>query len=438
MMNLVVLAALWLPCRALVVHRGAPSRALPLRATFFDTEGRLERTGAPPDAALGREPPLYVPIHDGLVAVRPDGDDADGTLAPAFLSAAEAAPFLAEPESVAAWLGSMPCGGGERRPARDFWLLELSHREAAPALGAAGARWAPLRGKAGGGGAQAVLGARSRMRRDDDVALVASARALGLWHRSVRFCAACGGATAPHRAGRNRKCGACGARYRPRVDPSIIVLVARGDECLLGRQASWPAGRYSTLAGFVELGETFEEAVVREVREEAGVTCDRSTLRFVASQPWLFPRSLMVGFVVETADTALEVDESELEDARWFSRAHVLEHLARQGDSDAPATPGEFHVPSGISLARKLIEAWALGPGAEKPAAPAPPADPVVSEKEEAPKASRMEFPPRFSSADNMREGAPLREVGYMGARSGSGFRGPGGAPTEPTEPIVK
>ena len=107
---------------------------------------------------------------------------------------------------------------------------------------------------------------------------------------------------------------------RPRVDPSIIVLVARGDECLLGRQASWPAGRYSTLAGFVELGETFEEAVVREVREEAGVTCDRSTLRFVASQPWLFPRSLMVGFVVETADTALEVDESELEDARWFSR----------------------------------------------------------------------------------------------------------------------
>ena len=274
------------------------------------------------------------------------------------------------------------------------------------------------------------------MARDDDVALVASARALGLWHRSVRYCAACGGETAPHRAGRNRRCVVCGARYRPRVDPSIIVLVARGDECLLGRQAAWPAGRYSTLAGFVELGETFEEAVVREVREKAGVACDRSTLRRRVAGVAL-QRSLMVGFVVETADTALEVDESELEDALVLG-AHVLEHLARQGDSDAPATPGEFHVPSGISLARKLIEAWALGPGAEKPAAPAPPAGPVVSEKEEAPKASRMEFPPRFSSADNMREGAPLREVGYMGARSGSGFRGPGGAPTEPTEPIVK
>jgi NAD+ diphosphatase len=98
--------------------------------------------------------------------------------------------------------------------------------------------------------------------------------------------------------------------------------------------------------------------VLREMEEEAGVRCDRSTLRFVASQPWLFPRSLMVGYTVEAADDSLSVDPAELEDAQWFDKEYVRAELARQGNSDSPALPGGFHVPSRISLARTIIESW--------------------------------------------------------------------------------
>ena len=118
------------------------------------------------------------------------------------------------------------------------------------------------------------------------------------------------------------------------------------------------AGRFSTLAGFVEFGETLEECVLREVREESGVAVRRDSVRFVASQPWLFPRSLMVGFLAEADSDALDVDETELDGAAWFEREYVREQLARQGDSDAPPEPGAFHVPSRISLARTLIDAW--------------------------------------------------------------------------------
>ncbi|EGB07236.1 hypothetical protein AURANDRAFT_5660, partial [Aureococcus anophagefferens] len=128
--------------------------------------------------------------------------------------------------------------------------------------------------------------------------LLGTARGLADWHAHNGYCASCGGPTKPARHGRNRQCVDCDTRVRPRLDPSVIVLVTneRRDRCLLGRAKGWAPGRWSTLAGFVEFGESLEECVVREIAEEAGVAPDRASLRQVASQPWLFPRSLMVGY----------------------------------------------------------------------------------------------------------------------------------------------
>ena len=127
--------------------------------------------------------------------------------------------------------------------------------------------------------------------------------------------------------------------------------------CLLGRKAVWPPGRYSTLAGFVEFGETLEECVVREVREESGVLVDPSSIRFVASQPWLFPRSLMMGFIAEASDPTVQVDADELEDVGWFDRATLqgaLESLEEASDG----TPASLNVPSRASLANTLMRTW--------------------------------------------------------------------------------
>ncbi len=328
-------------------------------APFFDTNLRLQRTTAPAADSV----PMYVPVYKGDLCVAPVAAQAERgrDCEPVLLSVEAASKFLDHDECIAQWLGTAEDGSalaahaeGEETPG--FWLLELSHLETAPELGT----WAPLRASRGpGGGEAAILGGSDvRLTSDDDVALLATARGLALWHRSMPHCSACGGKTAPFRHGRNRRCEACGTRFRPRLDPSVIVLVTRGEQCLLGRKKEWPAGRHSTLAGFVEFGETFEECVLREMMEEAGVHCDRTSLRFVASQPWLFPRSLMVGFIVETEDEALRVDEAELEDAQWFDREFVRAELAKQGDLDTPAEPGGFHVPSSISLARTIIERW--------------------------------------------------------------------------------
>jgi NAD+ diphosphatase len=291
---------------------------------------------------------MYVPVHDGSLCIAP------GTGSPILLDAAEAAPFLEHPDCYSAWLGT----GEEGKLATvadrpGFHLLELSHLETPPPLGE-GSVWAPLRGSEG-----AILGRESVLLDDDDhIALLSTARGLALWHNSVRFCSQCGGRTQPCRHGRNRCCTQCTARFRPRLDPSVIVLVTRGDYCLLGRQKQWAEGRWSTLAGFVEFGETLEECVLREMEEEAGVRCERSSLQYVATQPWLFPRSFMVGYIVETADETLKVAADELGGARWFERSYLREQLALQGDSDAPSEPGAFHVPSRVSLARTIIEAW--------------------------------------------------------------------------------
>ena len=183
-----------------------------------------------------------------------------------------------------------------------------------------------------------------------EMALYAAARSLVAWHARHGFCANCGHATAPFRAGWGRACPACGTEHFPRVDPVVIMLAEHGDRVLVGRQARFPPGRYSALAGFVEPGESVEEAVARELHEEAGIAV--ANVRYLASQPWPFPSQLMIACIATAADDALTIDMTELEDARWMTREEVRAALA--GDAEAPFEPPPPH-----AIARTLLEAWA-------------------------------------------------------------------------------
>lgn len=159
------------------------------------------------------------------------------------------------------------------------------------------------------------------------LAMLAQARSLIHWHESHRFCARCGAASQLAEGGYRRHCNACGADHFPRTDPVVIMAVYNGGKVLLGRQAAWTAGMYSTLAGFLEPGETIEEAVAREVREEAGIKV--RNVQYVASQPWPFPASLMIGAMAEAVSDVLSIDKTELEDARWFTREEARQMLER-------------------------------------------------------------------------------------------------------------
>lgn len=172
-----------------------------------------------------------------------------------------------------------------------------------------------------------------------ELALYGGARSMIDWHARHRFCARCGHPTALAKGGWQRDCGHCGAPHFPRVDPVAIMLVEHEGALLLGRQAQFPPRRYSALAGFVEPGETVEEAVAREVFEEAGVRVRGVT--YIASQPWPFPSQLMIGCHAWAESRELAVDPSEIEDAQWFTRAEVAQAMERGEDSDTfvPATP---------------------------------------------------------------------------------------------------
>ena len=182
----------------------------------------------------------------------------------------------------------------------------------------------------------------------DEANLVAHARALILWHRSQLFCGVCGSRADADAGGNARLCGnpGCGKVLFPRVDPAIIVLVADGDRCLLGRQASWPEDRYSTIAGFVEPGESLEDAVRREVYEETNI--EVGEVRYHSSQPWPFPSSLMLGFMASALSNAIALNDAELEDAAWFSREDLVS--------------GKPKLPYRISIARRLIDDWLASP----------------------------------------------------------------------------
>jgi NAD+ diphosphatase len=180
-----------------------------------------------------------------------------------------------------------------------------------------------------------------------DTGLMVHAVGLENWQRTHRFCSRCGERTVIAAAGHIRRCPACGAEHYPRTDPAVIMGVTdEDDRLLLGRQVHWPEGRFSTLAGFVEPGESIEQAVRREVHEEVGITVGR--VEYIASQPWPFPSSLMLGFMARATSTDIDVDGDEIHEARWFSREELR----------AAFESGEVLAPYGISIAARLIELW--------------------------------------------------------------------------------
>jgi len=179
----------------------------------------------------------------------------------------------------------------------------------------------------------------------DDLALLGYARAMVHWHLQHRYCGRCGTLMQSERAGHERVCSHCGTHWFPRIDPAIIVLVTDAERCLLGRQASWPKGRYSTIAGFVEHGETLEAAVLREVREETDI--EVRAPRYVSSQPWPYPGSLMLGFRAEAASHAIRCNDGELEHAAWFSR-----------DDIADSVNAGLMMPPSRSISYRLIREW--------------------------------------------------------------------------------
>ena len=181
-----------------------------------------------------------------------------------------------------------------------------------------------------------------------EAATYAAARSLILWHARHGFCAVCGHATAPFRAGWGRRCPNCSAEHFPRTDPVVIMIAEHDDRALLGRQPAWPPGRYSALAGFLEPGESIEEAVAREIGEEAGVRV--SDVRYVASQPWPFPSQLMIACIARAEDDAITLDANELEDAIWVPRDEVRRILA--------GAEGAFLPPPRYAIARTLLETW--------------------------------------------------------------------------------
>lgn len=283
---------------------------------------------------------MIVPGFTGATIDRADNLRGD----PAGIAAALADPAarvlrLAELEPVA------PDGRLEWRPVRPGEELVLLGVDAhGPCFAAV-----PAEVTRGGSRGPELMGLIATLPREE-AALYASARSLVDWHARHRFCAACGGATRPFKGGWGRRCDACDAQHFPRTDPVVIMLAQHDGRALLGRGLGWGERRYSALAGFVEPGESIEEAVARELWEEAGIRV--RDVRYVASQPWPFPSQLMIACLCDAEDDRLTVDATELEDCFWATREEVRAGLAGQDDA-------RFASPPPYAIARDLLAAWA-------------------------------------------------------------------------------
>ena len=181
-----------------------------------------------------------------------------------------------------------------------------------------------------------------------DAGILATAKGMFEWRRKHRHCANCGEPSMVADGGWKRICPACNAEHFPRTDPVVIMLAVRGERCLLGRQAVWPKGMFSALAGFVEPGESLEEACARELMEEAALRT--LSVRYHSTQPWPYPSSLMIGLIAEVEDDEAAPDQTELSEVRWFSRDEARDLLA--GKLDGVAAPGR------LAIAHQLIKAW--------------------------------------------------------------------------------
>ncbi|WP_148613960.1 NAD(+) diphosphatase [Nocardioides rubriscoriae] len=223
-----------------------------------------------------------------------------------------------------------------------YWALITGPEAAASQEG----EWYPLRGLLPALAGDHVV----------DAPLVFHALGLAEWHWATRHCPRCGGTLVSQAAGHELRCTACGRTQFPRTDPAVIMLVSAGEpgaddeRCLLGRSPLWPAGRFSTLAGFCEPGESLEDAVRREVAEESGIVVGE--VEYFGNQPWPLPQSLMLGFLGRAVSTEIDIDHDELEDARWFTRAEMR----------VQATDGSLVLPGGVSISRSLVEHWYGGP----------------------------------------------------------------------------
>jgi len=184
-----------------------------------------------------------------------------------------------------------------------------------------------------------------------EAAILATAKSMFEWRRRHLFCAACGQPSRPADAGWKRVCPACNSEHFPRTDPVVIMLAVKGERCLVGRQKIWPKAMYSALAGFLEPGETIEEACARELWEEAKLKTTR--VHYHSTQPWPYPSSLMIGLIAEVENDDAVADQTELEEVRWLTRAETLDMLAgKLADAKAPGT---------MAIASQLIKAWAEG-----------------------------------------------------------------------------
>lgn len=302
---------------------------MPLIHTFagglLDRSHRLRRDAAELRRLLLLAHSRVHLLWEGEVLIRHEADRAApihvaGVVASDWLAAGELPVFLGLD-------GEVPCFALELSGRE----LPLPRRDGRPHFEQPAAAWVDLR-KAG-----------SILERAD-AARLAYARALSHWQRMHRFCGACGAVNELRHGGHVMHCLRCARDQFPRTDPAIIVLVTHDDRALLGRQPQWAEGLHSVLAGFLEPGESLEEAVAREVMEEAGVAvCDAG---YVGSQPWPFPMSIMLGFRARAASDRIEVDGDELQSARWFTRDEVRQRS------------GGLVLPSPLSISRQLIEGW--------------------------------------------------------------------------------
>jgi NAD+ diphosphatase len=182
-----------------------------------------------------------------------------------------------------------------------------------------------------------------------DAAILATAKSMFEWRRRHQHCAVCGQPSVPREGGWKRQCPACEAEHFPRTDPVVIMLAYHGDRCMLGRQERWPAGMFSALAGFLEPGESIEEACARELAEEAGLRTRK--VRYHSTQPWPYPSSLMIGLIAEVEDDEGTPDQTELSEVRWFTRDEAKKLL--NGELEDASCPQR------LAIAHQLIRAWA-------------------------------------------------------------------------------
>ncbi len=304
----------------------APPSAIPLADHAIDRAAHLRRDKAWLDAAFAADNVQILLMRDGLPLV--SGDAHPGTPAPVVWLGAQAA--MLSPNAHRVFLGQTE--KDEPVFAIDLPLSFSLHNSPIAGLGA----FPDIR--------LALSGMDAF-----DAGVVATARALFEWRKRHSYCSNCGHKSEDTEAGWKRVCPDCETEHFPRIDPVAIMLVVKDDKCLLGRQASWPAGMWSCLAGFVEPGESIEQAAARETYEEAGVRAS-GRAEYLFCQPWPFPSSLMIGLIVEAASDDITIDPHELETARWFSRDELAAIMAGEHP--------EVMRPRPIAVAHHVMQAW--------------------------------------------------------------------------------